>query len=61
MKALVNLLLAALVVPVFLINPGPAPKAQPPASAETIENAVVLAHTRAREAGGRPGRVLIGG
>ena len=63
MKDLVNLLFAAIVVPVFMLAPESSKPAspQPQPSAEAIQNAVILAHDRALEAGGRPGPIRRGG
>ena len=63
MKELVNLLFAAVVVPVFMLASEPKDPAppQPQPSAEMIENAVINARSRALEAGGRPGPIRTGG
>lgn len=62
MKAFVNLLFAAAIVPAFLLAPSTSASSQNEshASAETIHQAVTLAHSRAREAGGRPGPLRTG-
>ena len=63
MKFLANLLVAILALPAALLAPGTSGSASPEfrPSAAAIEQAVILAHSRAREAGGRPGPIRVGG